>query len=384
MGLFHILLGITTLSYFLGNAPIEICAVVLCLYSGWILAKTNKISLLNSPTSILLGLFLLLIISKSLISDPSGSAFRPLSIAIFYIVGHGLAVIFRNEKDFTLYTKYALGITIIIVADIFVQYNLGHNIFGQETRLIEEHRLTDFAGNPRVGYSLAAISIPLIFHYININLVAGFCYGLAILIAVLLSGERTALLLTAGSIAATTIFGMKGTYRYLLAPSAIAVVLLGITLKPDLSDRFIENTSRILNMNSEYGQLYQTSANLIKQNFWFGVGSKNYHTACTSMAENANLTCNLHPHNIYLEIAVEQGALGLILFLCFIASTLVQLKGALSNSSYIKPFMIGCWCYIALKAFPLTPSSSIFRAWVMLPFFSYAGFIVASNKMVGK
>ena len=49
-----------------------------------------------------------------------------------------------------------------------------------------------------------------------------------------------------------------------------------------------------------------------------GVKSFSYRCNILKINSNKNLTCSTHPHNIYLEILINQGIIGFILFLLFI------------------------------------------------------------------
>ena len=56
------------------------------------------------------------------------------------------------------------------------------------------------------------------------------------------------------------------------------------------------------------------------ENPFFGTGLKSFLYECKKLQNNNNdksFTCSTHPHNIYLEILINQGILGLLLFLLF-------------------------------------------------------------------
>ena len=86
-------------------------------------------------------------------------------------------------------------------------------------------------------------------------------------------------------------------------------------------------------MNTYHGGLFVKTLALSKENIFFGYGVRKYRNICVDRDLRANVNnssnfyykgnlykfyCSTHPHNIYLEILVETGIIGLILVLFFI------------------------------------------------------------------
>ena len=78
------------------------------------------------------------------------------------------------------------------------------------------------------------------------------------------------------------------------------------------------------NLKGDYLKIYNASLNIFLENPFLGTGLKSFLYECKKLQNNNNnnnnksFTCSTHPHNIYLEILVNQGILGLLLFLLFI------------------------------------------------------------------
>jgi len=75
------------------------------------------------------------------------------------------------------------------------------------------------------------------------------------------------------------------------------------------------------NLKGDYLKIYNASLYIFLENPFFGTGLKSFLYECKKLQNNNNdksFTCSTHPHNIYLEILVNQGILGLLLFLLFI------------------------------------------------------------------
>jgi len=65
-------------------------------------------------------------------------------------------------------------------------------------------------------------------------------------------------------------------------------------------------------------ELWRTSARLIKDHFWFGLGTgdvKNVFAAKLELDDSLLKNYGLRPHNQYLTIMLEFGVFGLLLFL---------------------------------------------------------------------
>ena len=83
------------------------------------------------------------------------------------------------------------------------------------------------------------------------------------------------------------------------------------------------------NLKGDYLKIYNASLHIFLENPFLGTGLKSFLHECKKLQNNnKSFTCSAHPHNIYLEILVNQGILGLILFLIFIV--------VLINNNYSK------------------------------------------------
>lgn len=69
----------------------------------------------------------------------------------------------------------------------------------------------------------------------------------------------------------------------------------------------------------EYFSLYNSAFYVFKNSFWIGSGTKSYYIKCHELNKNKqDLLCAPHPHNLYLEILVNQGIIGFIIFFIFL------------------------------------------------------------------
>ena len=70
--------------------------------------------------------------------------------------------------------------------------------------------------------------------------------------------------------------------------------------------------------SSPIGKIFKSSLVMIEKNFFTGVGVKNYRTKCNNDQTDVSKNCSTHPHNFYLELFVETGFIGLIIFITFL------------------------------------------------------------------
>jgi O-antigen ligase len=75
------------------------------------------------------------------------------------------------------------------------------------------------------------------------------------------------------------------------------------------------------NLKGDYLKIYYAAFHVFLNKPIFGAGLKSFLDECKKLQidNSKNFTCSTHPHNIYLEILVNQGVVGLILFLSYIA-----------------------------------------------------------------
>ena len=111
--------------------------------------------------------------------------------------------------------------------------------------------------------------------------------------------------------------------RYLSLAGELELFKVTKLFKKNISERsaFSKNISKEDdNLKGDYLKIYNASLQIFLENPFLGTGLKSFLSECKKLQNNntKNFTCSTHPHNIYLEILVNQGILGLLLFLLFI------------------------------------------------------------------
>ena len=77
----------------------------------------------------------------------------------------------------------------------------------------------------------------------------------------------------------------------------------------------------------DYSKIYKTVYYLWLKNPFIGTGTKSFGIMCIELQISKNdVVCSTHPHNIYLEIIITQGILGLLVFIILFAVILLDLQ----------------------------------------------------------
>ncbi|WP_188579575.1 O-antigen ligase family protein [Tistrella bauzanensis] len=211
-------------------------------------------------------------------------------------------------------------------------------------------------------------------------------YAALLLVAILLSGERMALLMAlAGMLIMGLLVRARLLRRLTLALLAAAVVLGGLTavLAPRLYDRQIASTVETVSAigDSIHGRYWQSGLDVGALAPWTGVGGKNFRLLCPEIkaAEIAAFEdpqeiqfCATHPHNIYIEAYTEHGIPGLILFCMMIIALILALRGA-GRDDRVTGAAIG----VLLTLWPLATHGSFYNNWNGAVFWLATGLMLA-------
>jgi O-antigen ligase len=110
--------------------------------------------------------------------------------------------------------------------------------------------------------------------------------------------------------------------RYLSLVGELELVKITKLLKKNFSKSYISSNNIDKgdnNLKGDYLKIYYAAYHVFLDKPLFGGGLKSFLDECRKLQNNNNnVTCSTHTHNIYLEILVNQGIVGLLLFLLFI------------------------------------------------------------------
>jgi O-antigen ligase len=135
---------------------------------------------------------------------------------------------------------------------------------------------------------------------------------------------------------------------------------------------------------NNYLGLYRTSYEIFLKKPFFGSGIKSFGTQCNKLNINdKELLCLTHPHNIYLEIIINQGIVGLLIFLTFISLLIKKYFFDFYLKKNIKEHMFNIFFLTILIAelIPIRSYGSIFQTvngslfWFLLALASVKSYI---------
>jgi O-antigen ligase len=219
-------------------------------------------------------------------------------------------------------------------------------------------------------------------------------------LVVILSGERSSMIMY---LIAIFVFALLQKKTFLKKIFIIFIFIFSIIfsflLNPATNERFTDlkiwmikenkvTNSMDLNNNflrTPWGGHFEMSLEIIKKNPYFGVGIRNFSKYCKNLElKNLNKNdkiyldgyktkCSTHPHNYVLELLVETGIVGLVLFLALIFSifyiALMKYRDCKHMLFFISIF--------SGFLFPLKPTGAIFSSWYGSFFwFLFAWFLI--------
>jgi len=156
-------------------------------------------------------------------------------------------------------------------------------------------------------------------NYILMVSLLAFVFGVG---AIFLSESRGAFLaLIASMLMCIGLLMRKGKFnirrRYIIPCIIFVVIGLSVFLGEGMVERFSNNALNIGERQVQWGVTWQA----IQSQFWFGYGAGSYELVFQSFREYADLRIVVYDqaHNDYLHVFLEQGFVGLLLWLGFIA-----------------------------------------------------------------
>lgn len=161
---------------------------------------------------------------------------------------------------------------------------------------------------------------------------------------------------------------------------------LGISVEKAIQLQNNEKINYNSFLNTYHGGLFARSLILSSERFFWGHGIKMYRKICNIQLDQTNKVkfknfyykgnlykfyCSTHPHNIYLEILVETGIIGLFLFFCFIYYFFIELKRDKKDIIYNSLIITNLALF-----FPFLSTGSFFSSQYFIYFFFFIIFAV--------
>lgn len=283
-----------------------------------------------------------------------------------------------------------------IAAQSLFQAATGHSVFGAPRWSNGE--LTGPFDKPRAGAPLSRLLLPAMLPAVAALLArrsAAAALGAAVLTVtglavVILIGQRMPLLLTVLGLLISAFF-LRRLRAVVLAAIVAGGVLLAASavVSPPTFTRLVTKFSAQMENfpASPYGQLAGRAAEMVRQHPWTGRGYNGFRTGCDDArylngwlwpAGPGPDSCNLHPHNHYLQAATDAGLPGFMLFSALVLAWLAALARGLWRQP--DPLRVSLFAAAVIAQWPLASTSSMFAIEIGGLFFVLLGLGLAAAR----
>jgi hypothetical protein len=325
--------------------------------------------------------------------------------------------------------KITLICSIFLASDIFLQHIVGHDLFGYKPSEGRYNGVFDdeaIAGSYIQKFFIISV-LGILFTNLSFGNKKFFLFffinfaGLGILFTL----DRMPFLIFFFTLSLIVILVKNYKYIFILASVSIFIFFISIfetnsrinyrykTLQNELNIIKILNVFSIKNniglstnpsteelrnyedsvinksfFKGDYSRIIYSAYEVSKQKFFIGSGVKSFNDECKKLYEvNKKLLCAPHPHNLYLEILVNTGLLGLFIFIFFIYKIIIDnLKNIIyGNNTNNKNLLIFSLILIISELWPFRSYGGILQTvngsmfWYLLGVASSLSFLKLKN-----
>ena len=394
-----ILIGTLPISFIFGTFIVNINILLIIIGGLFIYLKGNRFKL-NQIDSLII-LFFAYILFTSFYNTFEINFLQPNDKKEYYILNKSLfflrylllylsiRILIENKLlNFKIIFYFFSSTVIFVILDVILQFFIGKDIFGFVSPY--SHKYTGpFNDEAIAGGFIQRFSLFIFFSFIlysSIKITSFKIYILSLLffitvISIIFSGNRMPLMLFMFSIFLILITN-KTLKQYLFQ---ILIFMFFISLITINSSSVIKNyyktfysqsekiislySYRItgigsdlpLSMRPSYIFEFDAGISTFKLNKFIGGGIKSFRFNCPKrkITSKDRTTCNMHPHNYFLEILTDLGLVGFLMFIAIIILVLFKAYKKLINSD--NKYIFSPFFYIFLmEIFPFKSSGSFF------------------------
>ena len=348
-------------------------------------------------------LFYLYLISSSIWAVDSLSSLKS-SLPYIRFLLFSLAVVYLskvNENFYKSLFKFMLFTLVVLILDAYIQLIFGKNLLNQSIYYLKDAytqtittRLSGVFGDELIlgSYISRTIFILLgvyIFCTKKIYNIYFIIFLTSAFVVVFLSGERLSFFITIFCI--VYIFLQSQNFRKKISFFLIiffSIIFLITLTNTNVKNRMLISTFAFLNSDFEnnsytspekfvifspdHHELYVAAYKMFLDKPILGHGHDMYFRNCGNFKRSVS-SCSTHPHNTLLQIAVENGVIGL-LFLFSIYMYLIILffrnlfKKNINKDKYFF-FKICLLSIISANIFPFVTSGNFFNNWISIIYY---------------
>lgn len=393
------------LMMFLGIAVCDVSIIavgVLFLLRSCVLNDFSWLRARWLQLGLLLWLYLIAISAHALMSAAlSFKEALPFGRFLFFAAGLEYWLL-ASEKNRRLLV-YAMGAALLLIAfDILFTFLTGFSIVGKSAMQYAHYqhitwiwqrpyqRIMGLNGKMNSGIMLTWMSMPFLVamllysvkHHFGWRVVLAALAVMVISTAILVSGERMALLeLCLGYALIFVLIKPLRKILVIVGVFCIAMALLVLLRNPGLWSRNVASVLHAIATFStnNYGNLFKAAWALFLHYPLFGVGLKQYFLI-SSLPEYASFNAiNSHVQNVYLEFLSGAGLIGTLLFLGLLYCWARQFW---KRRTIIKasPIALGVLIAFILRVWPFASTTSFFFAWGAITFWWMGAWLLALTR----
>jgi len=420
--------------FFFSHAVATTFSLIFCIYSVFFFHYSNLKIIFDILDKILLIFFLIVICSGILNKNLTIiNIIKEIGIIRFFLV----YVLIKNILKYNLikvktFFLVAFLCTFFLSLNILLIHLIGSDIFfntEHNTNIIGHQRYSSFFDDRHIAgsYLFNFFFFSLFFFYFN-KKYSDLLIFLSILyfgIAILLTFDRTPFILFILSIITINFLNIKKNF-FFKSIIILSVPILIIFIYPKanarygelnnffnevknynkkmlLKEQIIKNdpdqTIELLNKLGEhnyysYFSIYIDGISYIMyENTFFGSGKSTFFIRCSNYRKNNDPmslrfgytnACPAHSHNLFIQIGLESGVVGLVIFSFFLVIKIINLTKIFINfknkESYKFFYFILLFTCLLIEVFPFRPFGKLLNTYNGFLFFFKIAFIYALTK----
>ena len=322
-----------------------------------------------------------------------------------------LAVVYLSKKNKNLYNsffKFTFLTLLIVIIDAYAQFLFGKNLFSQEIYNLKDPytltfttRISGLFGDELIlGSYLSRLIFVLVGLYIfcekKYNNLIFFIFLIFAFIIVFITGERLAFFILLFCIFYILMQTRSYRSRFIIVLIvSFSAIFLTVSMNIGIKNRMIistfaflqpelptgndetrpyTNEEKIVIFSPDHHEIYLHAYKMFLNKPILGHGHKMYRKNCKNYKERSNSSCSTHPHNIVLQIGVDNGIIGLLflfaIYLYLIKLFFYNLKMSKKHETdKSKFFQICLLSIITANIFPLVPSGNFFNNWISILYY---------------
>ncbi len=394
-----ILIGIIPISYIFGSFSVNINILLIIIY-GVILFFGGKRFKLSGIDNLVI-LFFGYIVFTSIYNTIEIYEFEQNGKKDFYILNKSLLflrylflylsirlLLVNKLLDFKIIFYLFSSTAAFVIFDVILQFFAGKDLFGFSSPYTHKNTGPFFdeaiAGGFIQRFSLFIFFTLILYSTIKKTSLKIYILSLIFfltLISIIFSGNRMPLILFMLSVFLIMITN-KTLKKYLIQILIFMFVISLITINSNnrlkqYYTTFYNQSEKIISFysyrligigsdiphNKKPSYIYEFDAGIstFKLNKFIGGGIKSFRFNCPKrkITNRERTTCNMHPHNYYLEILTDLGLIGFLFFISLIMIVLFKAYKILINLKY--QYIFSPFFYVFLmEIFPLKSTGSFF------------------------